>query len=139
MTQTGISLTRAQLYEKVWASPMRTLAVEFGLPDVGLSKTCRKHDIPVPPVGYWRRKETGHEVIRPPLNPAKNGPETLDIYVPERLKPEFATLAAEPAPKITIDEESSHALVVRTEKLLAHGKENGKKLLVPKKGASPHL
>jgi len=36
---------------------MRTLAQEFGISDVGLAKVCRKHNIPVPPVGYWRRKE----------------------------------------------------------------------------------
>ena len=57
--------------------------------DVGLAKICRKHDIPVPPVGYWRRKETGYKVARPPLHPPKNGPETLDIYVRERLKPDL--------------------------------------------------
>jgi hypothetical protein len=139
MTQTRIRLTRAELYEKVWATPVRTLAKEFGMSDVGLAKICSKHDIPVPPLGYWRRAETGHQVARPPLHPAKNGPETLDIYVRERLKPELAALAAEPAPEIAIPEDVSHALVVRTEKLLTHGKESEKKLIVPKNGALAHL
>jgi hypothetical protein len=139
MTQTRIRLTRAELYEKVWATPVRTLAKEFGMSDVGLAKICRKHDIPVPPLGYWRRAETGHQVARPPLHPVKNGPETLDIYVRERLKPELAALAAEPAPEIAIPGEVSHALVVRTEKLLTHGKESEKKLIVPKNGALAHL
>ena len=139
MTQTRIRLTRAELYEKVWATPVRTLAKGFGMSDVGLAKICRKHDIPVPPLGYWRRAETGHQVARPPLHPVKNGPETLDIYVRERLKPELAALAAEPAPEIAIPREVSHALVVRTEKLLTHGKESQKKLIVPKNGALAHL
>jgi hypothetical protein len=139
MHGTRIRLTRAELYEKVWSTPMRTLAEEFNLSDVGLAKVCRKHDIPLPPVGYWRQKETGHELTRPPLHFAKNDAETLDIFVRERLTPEFATLAAEPAPKITIPAELSHAFALRTEKLLAHGKENAKKLVVPKKGATPHL
>ena len=90
MTQTRIRLTRAELYEKVWATPVRTLAKEFGMSDVGLAKICRKHDIPVPPLGYWRKTETGHNAVPPPLPPAKNGPETLDIYVRERLTPELA-------------------------------------------------
>jgi hypothetical protein len=139
MTQTRIRLTRAELYERVWATPVRTLAKEFGMSDVGLAKICRKHDIPIPPLGYWRRAETGHQVALPPLHPAKNGPETLDIYVRERLKPELAALAAEPAPEIAIPEEVSHALVVRTEKLLTNGKENEKKLIVAKNGALAHL
>jgi hypothetical protein len=139
MTQTRIRLTRAELYEKVWATPVRTLAKEFGMSDVGLAKICRKHDIPVPPLGYWRKTETGHKAVPPPLPPAKNGPETLDIYVRERLAPELARLAAEPAPEIAIRMELSHALVVRTEKLLAQGKETEKKLIAPKNGALPHL
>jgi hypothetical protein len=139
MHGTRIRLIRAELYEKVWTTPMRTLGEELGLSDVGLAKICRKHDIPLPPVGYWRQEETGHELTRPPLNSAKNGAETLDIFVRERLKPEFATLAAEPTPKITIPAELSHALALRTEKLLAHGKENDKKLMVPKAGTTPHL
>jgi hypothetical protein len=139
MTQTRIRLTRAELYEKVWATPVRTLAKEFGMSDVGLAKICRKHDIPVPPLGYWRKTETGHKAVPPPLPPAKNGPETLDIYVRERLAPELARLAAEPAPEIAIRMELSHALAVRTEKLLAQGKETEKKLIAPKNGALPHL
>ena len=139
MTQTRIRLTRAELYEKVWATPVRTLAKEFGMSDVGLAKICRKHDIPVPPLGYWRKTETGHKTVPPPLPLAKNGLETLDIYVRERLTPELARLAAEPAPEIAIPPELSHALVVRTEKLLAQGKETDKKLIVPKNGVLRHL
>lgn len=108
MTQRRIRLTRAELYEKVWATPVRTLAKEFGMSDVGLAKICRKHDIPAPPLGYWRKTETGHKVVRPPLSAAKNGLETLDIYVRERLPPDLAALAAEPAAEIAIPAELSH-------------------------------
>jgi hypothetical protein len=139
MTKTRIRLTRAELYEKVWATPVRTLAKEFGMSDVGLAKICRKHDIPVPPLGYWRKTETGHKMVQSPLPPANNGLETLDIYVRERLPPELAALAAEPAAEIAIPVELSHELVTRTEKLLANGKENEKKLIVPKNGTLPYL
>ena len=56
MTQTRIRLTRAELYEKVWATPVRTLAKEFGMSDVGLAKICRKHDIPIPPLGIGAKE-----------------------------------------------------------------------------------
>jgi ATP-dependent exoDNAse (exonuclease V) alpha subunit len=112
--QTQVRLTRVELYEKVWATPMRLVAKEFGLSDVGLSKICDKHNIPVPPRGHWRREETGHEVTRPPLQPSKNGLEGLDIYVRKPLEPELAALAAEPAPKVAIREELSHLLVIRS-------------------------
>jgi hypothetical protein len=57
--------------------------------DVGLAKVCRKHNIPVPPVGYWRRKETGYKVTQPRLSAANDGREHLDNYIRERLPPEF--------------------------------------------------
>jgi hypothetical protein len=139
MNKTRIRLTRAELYEKVWATPVRTLAKEFGMSDVGLAKICRKHDIPVPPLGYWRKTETGQKGVQSPLPAANNDLETLDIYVRERLPPELAALAAEPAAEIAIPAELSHELVTRTEKLLASGKENEKKLIVPKNGTLPHL
>jgi hypothetical protein len=43
------SLSRRQLYDLVWTTPIRKLAREFGLSDVGLAKTCRRYDIPRPP------------------------------------------------------------------------------------------
>ena len=46
---------------------MRTLAGEFGLSDRGLAKLCARHAIPVPGLGYWRRKETGKRVRQIPL------------------------------------------------------------------------
>lgn len=51
--------TREQLYELVWSTPMLKLSKTFGLSDVGLAKTCRKHDIPLPPPGYWAKVQAG--------------------------------------------------------------------------------
>src|SRR5882724_5149557 len=46
-------LSRAELYDRVWTTPMRTLAAEFGSSDVGLLKLCHRHQVPTPPRGYW--------------------------------------------------------------------------------------
>ena len=112
MSQPRIRLTRADLYEKVWATAMRTLAKEFGMSDVGVAKVCRQHNIPVPPVGHWRRKETGYKVTRPELAAAKDGTEHLDIYGRERLRPEFEELARQAVPKIALASEISHRQAV---------------------------
>jgi hypothetical protein len=32
---------RQELYEKVWQFPLRKLAIEYGISDVGLAKVCR--------------------------------------------------------------------------------------------------
>ena len=132
MTAERIRLTRGELYERVWATPMRTLAKEFGMSDVGLAKVCRKHNIPVPPVGYWRRKETGYKVNQPPLPQGKDGRDHLDIYIRERLRPEFEELARQTAPKITIAPDISHPFALRSEKLLGRGKLNQRGLIIAK-------
>ncbi len=139
MSQTRIRLTRAELYEKVWATPMRTLGQEFGMSDTGLAKVCRKHNIPVPPVGYWRRKETGYKVTQPLLPAAEDGREHLDIYIRERLRPEFEELARQVAPRIEIAPDTSHPLVLRSEKLLGRGKLNQRGLVISKTGALAHI
>jgi hypothetical protein len=54
---------------------MRRLAKEFGLSDVGLSKICRKNDIPTPPLGYWAKKQHGKAVRQTPLPTAKTETE----------------------------------------------------------------
>jgi hypothetical protein len=59
-----VTLTREQLYERVWTTPMTTLAEEYGLSDVAIAKRCKVHNIPRPPVGYWA-KEAGKAPPRP--------------------------------------------------------------------------
>ncbi|GKS56555.1 hypothetical protein YTPLAS18_00820 [Nitrospira sp.] len=62
-------VSRQTLYEQVWATPMSKLAKQYEVSDVALAKQCRKHDIPYPGMGYWRRKETGKPVKQVPLPP----------------------------------------------------------------------
>lgn len=48
-----IRVTRDSLYEQVWSVPLRSLARQYGLSDVGLAKTCKRMSVPVPGRGYW--------------------------------------------------------------------------------------
>ena len=52
-------LTRRELYDLVWSKPMTKLAKEFSLSDVALHKTCRRHRIPTPGLGYWAKVAAG--------------------------------------------------------------------------------
>jgi hypothetical protein len=58
---------REDLYEKVWSQPMRILAKEYGISDVGLAKVCRKLEVPVPGRGYWAKKAAGRVVPKKPI------------------------------------------------------------------------
>jgi hypothetical protein len=37
-----ITISREELYDKVWTTPIQKLSKEFGLSDVGLGKVCRR-------------------------------------------------------------------------------------------------
>jgi hypothetical protein len=67
MEPNRIELTRRELYDKIWNTPVEVLARQWGLSDRGLSKLCDRHGIPVPPRGYWARRKAGKTAIRPPL------------------------------------------------------------------------
>jgi hypothetical protein len=67
--------TRQELFELVWSMPMTKLSKQFELSDVGLRKICVKHQIPLPPQGYWIRKEFGKVDLRPEMPNKKFNPE----------------------------------------------------------------
>lgn len=92
--KTSRTLTREQLYDLVWQTPMRTLAPQFGLSDVGLAKICKKHEIPRPPVGYWAKLEHGKKVRKPRLPPPSAG--SADAIRIEERPPSNPDDAAEP-------------------------------------------
>jgi hypothetical protein len=71
-TLADIVLTREELYDRVWSTPMQKLASEFGLSDVGLAKVCKRHNIPRPSRGYWAKLECGKKVHKFPLFQAKD-------------------------------------------------------------------
>jgi hypothetical protein len=59
---------REELYEKVWTTPVRILAREYGVSDVAIAKACRKLHIPLPGRGYWNKMAAHWPVEpRPPL------------------------------------------------------------------------
>jgi len=73
------SITRKLLYQRVWSEPMRQLAKEFGISDVGLAKVCRKHKIPCPPRGYWAKKLAGQTPRQVPL-PDPEADHPIEIH-----------------------------------------------------------
>jgi hypothetical protein len=118
---------------------MKTVAKEFGVSAPSLANACRRHNIPVPAVGHWTKIEVGKTITPPPLIPELSGNEAVHLYARERLSPELAAVAAEARPNVPIPQELSHTIALKTERLLASGKENDRKLLVPKTGTASHL
>jgi len=59
-----ITLTREQLYQRVWETPIDTLRKELGISNVGLGKICRYRQIPVPVLSEFSAE--------PPINAARS-------------------------------------------------------------------
>lgn len=59
--------SREELYNLVWQTPMYKLAEQFDITDRGLSKLCKRMEIPTPDNSYWRRIELGQKVKKPSL------------------------------------------------------------------------
>lgn len=75
MTDQRRKLKRASLYDLVWTTPISKLAKDFGLSDVGFSKICRKHQIPLPPRGHWAKVASGQRIRKSPLPNPQNDPD----------------------------------------------------------------
>jgi hypothetical protein len=63
-----ITFERQKLFDEVWATPVTTLAKEYGLSDVGLRKICIGMDVPLPPRGYWAKVAAGRTIRKPALH-----------------------------------------------------------------------
>ena len=137
-------LSREELYEKVWAAPLRTIAREYGLSDVGLKKICTRHDIPTPGLGYWAKVEFGKRVTRTPLPPAQNTSrapvlsfrqsEAVAAQKPSGLVEQWIEREQQPAFRVTAPRpgEWKHPMSVATEKALKKAKpDDGGWLVAP--------
>ena len=71
----SVSLTRQALYERVWETPLRRLAEEFGIETIAIREACERANIPRPEPrsGYWTKKEMRKPVEQPALGPAPEG------------------------------------------------------------------
>jgi Phage integrase family len=60
-------ISRKELYNLIWPTPITALAERFGISDKGLTKVCRRSDIPAPPREYWAHIEAEGAFHRPEL------------------------------------------------------------------------
>ncbi|MFO7860600.1 MAG: hypothetical protein R6U41_05185, partial [Desulfosalsimonas sp.] len=72
------TISRLELYKRVWETPVTRLAKEYGLSDVGFAKICKKYNIPRPPRGYWAQKAAGQRMAKEPL-PRHSSDEMIEI------------------------------------------------------------
>ena len=59
-----VQITRAELYEKVWSTPMVRIAKGLAFSDRGLAKVCARLEVPVPPRGHWAKLRPANRLLR---------------------------------------------------------------------------
>lgn len=79
--------TRQALYDRVWAEPMRTVALSLGVSGVGLAKACRAAAIPVPPRGYWAKLQHNKPLPARPALPERPGAPDRVVIAPSAPRP----------------------------------------------------
>jgi hypothetical protein len=129
---TTTKVTRAELYELVWRTPMSRLAAEFGVSDVALAKTCRRLSVPRPGRGYWAQIAVGRKVKRPGLG--KPPPGTREWVIVERTENPAPRAPKPEVPKVETptDLREAHEAIKRLGAALASAKrDQHDRLLIP--------
>ena len=90
-------VSREELYEQVWTSPVSSVAAKYRMSDVGLAKACRRANIPLPERGYWAKIAAGHPVVRSVLA-AASSPEQREIVLRPRCRRRNVATAQQPNP-----------------------------------------
>jgi hypothetical protein len=127
-------ISRQGLYSQVWAEPMIKVAKKYGISDVGLAKICRRNNIPVPPRGFWARKQAGQKVDITSLPSQPKAPKIIIhpqpasniVSLPRELS--AAKKVVQSCLVIKENLEDPHPLVAKTAKMLSARKpdENGR-------------
>lgn len=136
-----VVLTRRELYELVWGTPIYKLAPRYGISGVGLAKACKRMLVPVPYRGYWEKLHHGSTARKIPLRKLSDEEEkkhwvrlTLCEPPPGRPLTEAEQLAqSEKAAdkRIVVPEKvrKLHPIVALTKANLRPGQKSGANLL----------
>ena len=122
-----VAFEREHLYQQVWAAPVRTIAKQYEISDVGLRKICVKLGVPLPPLGYWAKVAAGKTTRIPPLPQSHRGPtrHVRDVRISNQDDEKSQRIAAALAglsidrlatPSVKPDLAAAHPAVARTAK-----------------------
>ena len=130
-------LTRSELYQLVWSIPVLQLSKQFGISNVGLSKICKRYNIPRPPRGYWAKIESGQKIKKTRL-PAGNNSEIIEIKKYPNISNPETHLAGLPSDDIQVKVPDSlrgaHPLVKQSSETLKSVEPDHLGILMSQKG-----
>lgn len=78
-----IKLSRKEVYELVWSTPISRIVEIYALSNDGFKKICKKHEIPLPPNGYWLKLKYNKPLTKEILSIDFNGIDGIELTVRE--------------------------------------------------------
>lgn len=78
-----IELSRKQLYDLVWSTPISQLTQQYAISNEGFKKICKKFEIPMPPNGFWLKLKYNKKVKIEKLNPIFGGIDKIVMTLRE--------------------------------------------------------
>lgn len=117
----NIELTRKELYDLVWSTPLSKLSTKYALSSEGIKKICKEIEVPIPENGYWLKLKYNKKVYIENLNNTFKGKDKIILTIREEGNP------------INLDQKP---LIILTKKI-----ENDPKapLIVPDKLSKPDI
>lgn len=73
-----VTVTRENLYQNVWSTPLTQLAKEYKISDARLKEMCLTNNIPLPQVGHWSKIRHGKKIKKTPLNIPEDRPKNTE-------------------------------------------------------------
>ena len=80
-------LSRQEMYDQVWETPMVQLAARYGVSGNGLAKICDRADVPYPSRGYWAKRAADRAPARPLLPDAGSKTALMVTIRPTPVRP----------------------------------------------------
>lgn len=112
------SLSREDLYEKIWSMPATKLAELYSVPYADVLSLCDKRQVPRPPTGFWSKIRHGARIERVPLPKEASvvskvrAPRVSPIRLKRKIREEVA--AEKFDAEVQQDSRELHPLVAKT-------------------------
>jgi hypothetical protein len=76
-------VTRKDLYEIVWTTPLYKITQQYALSNEGIKKICKEYDVPMPKGSYWSKLKFNKNFKKDKLNPVFRGVDKIVLEIRE--------------------------------------------------------
>lgn len=76
-----LTLSRQELYTKVWNEPITQLCQHFDVPEEGFEEICRRLNVPIPENNHWKKMAQGKKPSTVQLPQQSTGVESVTLFL----------------------------------------------------------